>query len=176
VGYCFFPSVSHAEFKWFPNAFISLALAALGIVAGWLLSAQLYTLRNPRLVGLTARHGFLRGGYRFLRNKYYLDDIYEDGVVYATAHPIARASNWFNQQVIDKVVNVVGLAGAAAGRWTNRWIDRGIVDNVVNGVGTVTEESGSALRPTQSGRVSQYAALFFGAAAVGALVLVLINT
>jgi len=40
----------------------------------------------------------------------------------------------------------------------------------------VAEESGHALQPVQSGKVNQYGALLFAAAAVGALVLVLVNT
>ena len=35
--------------------------------------------------------------------------------------------------------------------------------------------TGSALRPVQSGKVNQYGALLFGAAAVGAIVLVIVN-
>ena len=42
--------------------------------------------------------------------------------------------------------------------------------------GTVTTLAGGALQPVQSGKVSMYGALLFGAAAVGALVLVLVNS
>ena len=35
------------------------------------------------------------------------------------------------------------------------------------------EGSGQALRPVQSGKVQQYGALLFGAAAIGALILVI---
>ena len=40
--------------------------------------------------------------------------------------------------------------------------------------GSVTEGSGEALRPVQSGKVSFYGALLFGAAAIGALILVIV--
>ena len=51
-----------------------------------------------------------------------------------------------------------------------------MVDGAVNGSGAVAGGTGGALRPLQSGKVNQYGALLFGAAAVGALVLVIVNT
>jgi NADH-quinone oxidoreductase subunit L len=173
-GYCFFPEISHAEFEW-SKAFISLALAVGGIIVGWFASVALYTKRSGALVGLTERVAPLGVGYRFLRRKYYLDDAW-DGVAHATAHPIARVAYWINQHVIDAVVNTAGRVTRDVGRWVYRNVDQRVVDGTVNGIGAVAEESGDVLRPTQSGKVSQYGALLFSAAAVGALVLVLLNT
>jgi len=51
-----------------------------------------------------------------------------------------------------------------------------VVDGTVNSSGAAAQGAGSALRPVQSGKVNQYGALLFGAAAIGALVLVIINT
>ena len=45
----------------------------------------------------------------------------------------------------------------------------------VNGSGKAARGTGGALRPLQSGKVNQYGALLFGAAAIGALVLVIVN-
>jgi NADH-quinone oxidoreductase subunit L len=39
----------------------------------------------------------------------------------------------------------------------------------------VASGSGHALQPVQSGKVNQYGALLFGAAAVGAIVLIILN-
>ena len=69
----------------------------------------------------------------------------------------------------------VGLGGKAVGQFVYRYIDQGLVDGVVNGSGTTARGAGGALQPVQSGKVSMYGALLFGAAAVGALVLVLVN-
>jgi hypothetical protein len=48
-----------------------------------------------------------------------------------------------------------------------------VVDGLVNGAGAGAEESGSALRVLQTGRLQQYAAFLFGSVVVlgGALVL-----
>ena len=44
-------------------------------------------------------------GYTVLVNKYYFDHLYTDIIVGDIKGPIARASYWFNQNVIDGVVN-----------------------------------------------------------------------
>jgi NADH-quinone oxidoreductase subunit L len=77
--------------------------------------------------------------------------------------------------VIDGVVNGVGIVGKRVGAWAYRNVDQRGVDGAVNLSGVIAEESGEALRPVQSGKVNQYGALLFGAAAVGAIVLVIIN-
>ena len=102
-------------------------------------------------------------GYTFLLNKYYLDDLYEKVIVHGIAGPIARAAYWFNQHVIDGVVNGVGIGGRKAGGWVYRNIDQRVVDGAVNGSGAVARGAGGALRPVQSGKVNQYGALLFGA-------------
>jgi NADH-quinone oxidoreductase subunit L len=171
----YFPEVDHAEFQWFPNAATSLLIVSAGLVSAWVFCVAYYGRRDARLVGLTQRVPPLRWAYTFVANKYYLDALYEGVIVHAIAHPIARAAYWFDQHVIDGIVNGIGEMGKRIGAWTYRWVDQGVVDGAVNGSGVVTEETGEALRPLQSGRVNQYGALLFGAAAVGAIVLVIIN-
>jgi NADH-quinone oxidoreductase subunit L len=171
---CFFPEVSHAEFTW-SKAALSLFVVAVGLVSSWFVCVTLYTRRDRRLVGLTDRFKPAMAGYAFLANKYYLDDLYEKVIVRAIAHPIATAAYWINQHVIDGVVNAAGKAGRLAGGLIYRNIDQGVVDGAVKGSGTVANATGTALQPVQSGKLSQYGGLLFGAATVGAIVLVIIN-
>jgi NADH-quinone oxidoreductase subunit L len=171
---CLFPAVSHAEFKW-SKALLSLAIVAFGLVSAWAFCVAFYTRKNPRLVGLTQRFAPARWIYGFLWNKYYLDDVYEKGVVHAVAHPIADGAYWVNQNVIDGAVDAAGTSTRAAGEWVYRNIDQRVIDGAVNASGTVASETGHALQPVQSGKVSQYGALLFGAIAVGAIVLVILN-
>ena len=91
------------------------------------------------------------------------------------APAIAQAAYWVNQHVIDGVVNGVGRAGRRIGGLLYRYVDQDVVDGAVNGSGSVATGGGGALRPVQSGKVNQYGALLFGAAAVGAVVLVIVN-
>jgi NADH-quinone oxidoreductase subunit L len=172
---CYFPTVSHAKFKW-SKAALSLVIVALGLVSSWLFSVQMYTRRRGFLVGLTKRNPILRGGYALLWNKYYLDALYEKVIVRAIAHPIARGAYWFNQTVIDGIVNAAGKISRIVAGWVYRNVDQRVVDGAVNASGATARGTGGALRPVQSGKINQYGALLFASAAIGALILVIINT
>jgi NADH-quinone oxidoreductase subunit L len=172
---CYFPTVSHAKFKW-SKAALSLAIVALGLVSSWFVSVQLYTRRRGFLVGLTKRNPILRGGYALLWNKYYLDALYEKVIVRAIAHPISRGVYWFNQTIIDGIVNAAGKVSRVVAGWVYRNVDQRVVDGAVNASGATARGTGGALRPVQSGKINQYGALLFASAAIGALILVIINT
>jgi NADH-quinone oxidoreductase subunit L len=171
---CYFPTISHAEFEW-SKAAVSLVIVGLGLVSSALFCVAYYGRRSRRLVGLTDRVPPARWGYTFLVNKYYLDHLYEKVIVHGVAHPIANAAYWFNQRVIDSAVNGAGRFSRASGEWVYRNVDQRVVDGAVNASGVVASETGHALQPVQSGKVSQYGALLFGAVAVGAIVLVIVN-
>ena len=79
---------------------------------------------------------------------------------------MAQAAYWFNQHVLDGVVNTAGTGTAALGRFVYKYIDQGAIDGAVNASGVGALGSGQLLRKVQSGKVRQYAALMFGAAAI----------
>ena len=174
-GVCFAPQVNHAKFKW-SKALLSLAIVFAGIAVSWLLSAAFYGRRDPRLVGLTQRNGVARVGYRLLANKYYLDDLYERGVVANVAGPISRAAYWFNQNVLDGILHMVARVARSVATVVYRDIDQRLVDGAVNASADATKAAGTTVQPIQSGRVGQYGALLFATAAVAALVFVILNT
>jgi NADH-quinone oxidoreductase subunit L len=173
AGVCFAPELNHAEFEW-SKAAVSIVLVLAGIAVSGAVCWAFYAKRNPRLVGLTDRNRLAAAGYGFLINKYYLDFLYERGVVAAISGPVARAMGWVNQNLIDGVVNGVGKGAVAVAEVTYEYLDQGLVDGAVNGAGTLTEGTGEALAPVQSGKVSLYGALLFGAAAIGALILIIV--
>jgi len=171
---CFFPAVSHAEPK-FIKIMIALGVVAVGYALAIAFCVAFYGRRDPRLVGLTERNSALRAGYLFLKNKYYLDALYENVIVRAVAHPIAKGAYWINQKVLDATVDEVGIRTRKTGQWVYDNIDQKVVDGAVNGSGWAASEAGHAMQPVQSGKISQYGALLFGAATVGAIVLVLVT-
>ncbi len=150
-----------------PVAMLSVAvgLIGIGIAAG-------YYLRNTFPRGAAEKSGLVRTGYKVLVNKYYLDNLYIDGIVRSIQYPIAKAAYWINQKVIDGVVNGVGIGTRQTAQVVYDVIDQKVIDGAVNGAGFSAEEGGIVLRRTQTGRVQTYAAVLFGASALIAVGLV----
>jgi len=149
----------------FVLAGISIAAALLGILlATWLF----YWRKQPG--DTIERVAPLRWFKRFLEHKYYLDDLY-GGIVYAVRDPIARAMYWVNQNVIDAVLNLTGSATLELGKGTY-WADQKALDAVYNGTAALTDRAGGFFRRMQTGKIQQYAAVFFAAMALIALALV----
>jgi NADH-quinone oxidoreductase subunit L len=163
------------SFAWV-NALPSILLVLAGFGISLFLCLQVFAKERSPFKGLTERNSVLGAGHKFLVNKYYLDALYEGVIVHAIAHPIARAAYWTNQHILDGIVNGVGIGGKRTGLWVYKNIDQRVVDGAVNGSGATATGAGGVLQPVQSGKVSMYGALLFGAAAVGALVLVLVNS
>jgi NADH-quinone oxidoreductase subunit L len=166
-AYVIAAGVPHHTFEIGP-ALISTAVAAAGVAVGVVL---FFMGKLPK--GVTERSGLARAGYSFLANRYYLDHLYTGGIIGGIKGPIARAAYWFNQNVIDGVVNAVGIGSRKAGEILYRRVDQGVVDRAVNGAGLGAEDAGGFLRVIQSGRVQQYGALLFGGATVLAFALAL---
>jgi NADH-quinone oxidoreductase subunit L len=163
----YFPSVSHPEFQW-GFAIIATLIAAAGVALSYAYWFQ------GRWHGVTERNKLAASGYRLLENKYYLDTLYTDIIVGSVKGPVARASDWVNTYIIDGVVNTAGERSAQAGRAVYTHFDQKVVDGAVNLSGTASSDAGGVLRLMQTGKIRQYATLFFAAATVLAGVLVVI--
>jgi len=167
-----FPDLMHVEFD-YPKAILSVSLAVLAIGI-----AAFYWFRREQfgaLKGLTKRNKVAHAGYAFLENKYYLDYLYEDVIVSGITGPIARASYWVNQNVIDGVVNGAGRGAKVVGQFAYQTVDQGVVDGAVNGLARETGAAGGELRKIQSGQVQRYALLLFAAVGLLSLALFLTN-
>jgi NADH-quinone oxidoreductase subunit L len=167
-----FPDLVHADFD-YPKAILSVSLAVLAIGI-----AAFYWFRHEEagpLKGLTQRNKLAHAGYTFLDNKYYLDHLYENVIVDGIRGPIARASYWVNQNVIDGVVNGAGRGAALVGRFAYDTVDQKVVDASVNGLAYETGAAGEELRKVQGGRVQRYALILFAGVAFFSLALFLAN-
>ncbi|MCL2338167.1 MAG: NADH-quinone oxidoreductase subunit L [Firmicutes bacterium] len=81
--------------------------------------------------------------HRMLYNKYYIDELYL----------------WFNHALVDGAARLFYL------------FDIYVVDGIVNGIGAIARTSGDGLRVFQTGRLQNYALIFFlGVLAVAVLV------
>jgi NADH-quinone oxidoreductase subunit L len=138
-------------------ALISIVAVAIGLYAGWV-TYRRYREPDPTLE--------LGGFSTLLVHKYYLDDIYFNGIVRPIRDTWSAGVYWFNQNVLDGVVNGAAVV-TRSGSGVIMWIDRNIIDGVVNGVGTVAETFGKGLRTLQSGKIQWYAVgLFAGVIAL----------
>jgi NADH:ubiquinone oxidoreductase subunit 5 (subunit L)/multisubunit Na+/H+ antiporter MnhA subunit len=160
-----FPEVPEAKFAvgW---AAISVLIALAGFGASYA-----YYWHNLGPQRLAERNKAAYAGKQFLVNKYYLDVLYTDVIVASIKGPIARAAYWFNQHVIDNVLNYTGRGARELGKVTYTYIDQRGVDGVVNGIAASTGEAGGAVRQIQTGRLQFYAFMLVVAVGIFALVL-----
>ena len=142
----------------------------LGVLAGVAGIALGYRLYYPDAATQQERDRlYIPGLWPVLENKYYIDDLYMNGIVNPIKGPVARFINWTNSYIIDFVVNVVGFATRSLGWVVYSGIDQRGIDLAINEAGAATGFAGSKLRYIQTGKVQQYAAALFG----GAIVLVI---
>ena len=134
-------------------AIISIVAVVIGIGGGYTVYKR---WRTPDPITR------LGGVYTLLEHKYYLDDFYWNDIVRPIRDPIAAATYWTNQYVIDGVVNGSAKLTYAFSAVAS-WFDRNVIDGVVNGAGTVSAMFGRGLRTIQTGKVQWYAVgLFLG--------------
>jgi len=146
---------------------LAVAFIGIGIAAG-------YYFRDGFPKGMAERVPALRTAQQVLVHKYYLDDLFL-AIIRGIQYPVAKAAYWINQNVIDGVVNGVGKGARAGAYVVYDVIDQKVIDGAVNAAGFSADEGGGLLRYVQTGRVQQYAALLFGAAALFAVGLVFLT-
>ncbi len=161
------PEFTHPEFS------LLTALIATAVGLGGIGLAYLWYWKDSGPHGITERSRAARAGYTVLENKYYFDKLYTDIIAGGLKTRVAWAFNWFNQTVLDGVVNGVGKVSIVVGRFVYRNVDQRAVDGTIVGSATVARSFGQVARQLTSGRVQQYGALLFGAVAVFAGTLII---
>lgn len=156
--------ILHAPFS-VPKAIIASLVAFAGIGVSYL-----YYWKKIGFVGLTEKSKLAKAFHTFLVNKYYLDVLYTDKIVGYTKGAIAHISYWFNQTVIDGIVNFAGKATVKIGEFTYTRADQQGVDGVVNSLATGSQGTGSELSRYQSGKIQKYGAALFASVVILALV------
>jgi len=169
-----FPAISHGVPSFSLAIFATLVGLGAGVVV-YIYYKQLYA-RDRRATevtnGLRSKSRVASVGYNFLAEKYYLDHLYTNTIARFVRVPLSNSAYWFNQNVIDKIIDTVGTSAVAIGRFIYRYIDQGAIDGTVNSSGLSALSSGQILRRVQSGQIRQYATLMFGAAALLAAVFI----
>ncbi len=152
--------IAHVAHKW------AMWLSVLFAGAGIALSFVVYWLGwiNPDRVA-NAVHPV----YVFLKNKWYFDELYDKTAI-AWTIGLARAMAWFDNNVVDGLVNLAGRLGVWASFLVGKF-DNAVVDGAVNGVATATIGSGSLVRRIQTGKLYHYVFVLAG----GVLIIFLVK-
>jgi NADH-quinone oxidoreductase subunit L len=129
-----FPGGEAEKFNW-ALTILTVSIGLIGIGVGWVL------YRDYREVDPLKRLG---GLWTLWTRKYFMDDIYNDGIRHPIQYPIAQATASF---------------------------DRTVIDGAVNGVGLGTRRLSGVLRYIQSGNVQRYAVFLFAGVAILAFVI-----
>jgi len=126
--------------------------ALLLVAASWFLADRVY--RTHQLD--PAQMSEFAGGvfYRLSLNKYYVDEAYN--LLFVQPYLVStRAMAWFDQHIIDGVVNLVA-AITVVGAWLSGLFDNYVVDGLVNLAANATLAAGGRLRRIQTGSINGY--------------------
>jgi NADH-quinone oxidoreductase subunit L len=120
----------------------------IGIFLGWLLYAKV----KPEV-----RAGWIRAGkpiYTLVRNKYYVDEFYDIVAIQSTL-AASRAIAWFDGNVVDGLVNLVGTIGNGIA-YASGWFDKYVIDVLVTMWADIARGIAGQLRRISTGYVQQY--------------------
>jgi NADH-quinone oxidoreductase subunit L len=142
---------------------LSIAIAGVGIY----LAYRFYIVRP----GLADRvTGKIKGLYRLVFNKYYVDELY-DALFINRTKDLGNALFWIDSNFVDGAVN--GTAASTRGTATvSRLFDKYIVDGLVNLVGWINMLLNRIATSFQTGFIQRYALMTI----FGIVVIILIYT
>ncbi len=129
----------------------SLVVSLGGLFLGW------WTYRRTQAGALDPLQRPLGVFYKWMRNKFYFDELYHFLFV--------RPATWFAETVsyrlidqgfLDGNINGIGRLSLLVGRFLRFVIDIPVINGLGNALGDGTRELGADLRRAQTGRVQQY--------------------
>ena len=135
-----------------PLEYATMLLSIAIAVTGVLIARAMYerkTLSPDRVAGLG--NGWL---YRVVTSKYYVDEFYQ-AVFVGGLLALTRISAWFDQHVIDFIVNAAALVTTWVS-WVGGQFDHYVVDGAVDGVAWVSSFVGGRVRRLQTGSINGY--------------------
>ncbi len=143
-------------------AIFSLAIAALGIAAGWFYANAFKTSDTPdplkRMIP----------GFTVLNNKYYIDEVYAFTVRRVT-YALALAWNWIDRTIVDGILHAIGHVTLFISR-VDFIIDDTVLNDGPDAVGSGTVTTGKGVRQIQTGKIQDYVGLVFAGVVVLALI------
>ncbi|HOX26173.1 MAG TPA: NADH-quinone oxidoreductase subunit L [Candidatus Krumholzibacteria bacterium] len=133
-----------------------MALSVAIAIAGWFAARWLFRDgKNPIPARLLASsRPAVRGVYRTVFNKYYVDEFYGRVFVRGTRQ-LSELLARVDRDVVDGLVNLWGSVGRVVSD-VQGMIDAHVVDGAVNAIGAGSVRLGRSLRRLQTGRIQSY--------------------
>ncbi len=138
------------KFNWIP-LLTSFVVSLGGLYLGWVVYRKVKAgAKDP----LESPLGAL---YRVLKNKYYIDELY-DRVFVQPAYWMSETFTYLflDRKIIDGVLHWFAYISIVIGNFFRNYIDKPIVNGSGDFVGEGTKRLGRSLRFIQSGRIQQY--------------------
>ncbi len=136
--------------------FTSLAVALGGLLIGWLVYRRVRQASDP----LEKTLGKL---YTLLKNKYYIDELYDLIFVRPSLWLAETFTNrWLDLGLIDGILHTIGRFGLWMGRLLRNVIDLPVVNGAGDAAASGTRGLGAYLRTRQVGRVQVYMVIAIG--------------
>jgi NADH-quinone oxidoreductase subunit L len=130
-------------------------LLSIGVATlGWFAARFLYRDAAATEAKLAAWKQQFAGVHRLVYEKYRVDELYQATVVRAFTL-LASACAWFDANVIDWIVNLMGTLSLLIAN-IGGLIDKYLVDGAVNGLADLILAGGREIRKTQTGRINNY--------------------
>ncbi|HWQ83187.1 MAG TPA: NADH-quinone oxidoreductase subunit L [Anaerolineales bacterium] len=130
----------------------SLVVALGGLWAGWTVYSRVKTTD-----AIDPLKTALGGMYKYLKNKYYVDEIYELVFIRPAQWMSATfTSLWMDRTVIDGFLHGVAASTLKIGSVLRNYFDAPVVNGFGDIVGEGAKKLGQVLRPIQTGRIQQY--------------------
>lgn len=147
----------------------SVVVSLGGLALGWLVYKDLKAGAADPL------EKSLGGLHRFLKNKYYVDEIYQT-ILIRPARWLAETftSLWMDKLVLDGALHGIGRLGLWMGNVLRERFDTPIINGAADGISVATRQAGNQLRAVQTGRIQQYMTTALMIMLLGALVLIII--
>ena len=112
--------------------------------------------------------------WNLLENKYYLDDFYFKYIINPTKSTFANAVDRFNTNILDKTVNLFGVAATFLGNIVYEKFDQGGIDKALNVSSSSTDAFGARVKLLQTGKAQQYIMYFLSGVIVISLLILLV--
>jgi NADH-quinone oxidoreductase subunit L len=118
----------HWEHALHASHYPALGISLLAIIMGFVLARRMYLTKATDTAAVAAKFGPL---YTLVCNKYYFDDMYGNKGVVGALKRVNGILAWFDKNVVDGLVNLVGLTGRLVA-FNAGLFDKYIIDGSVN--------------------------------------------